>query len=1266
MLRTENMQEDKVISALECLRLSAEEMELAEKYLSGEASEEALTGIKFRNLISMAKSQEYYKPFWVLFESYFSNKRFEEAARLLHLMYAISAYTCSECFLYIHSFKQAVEKGELQIDRSMALAVYAQHLYMYSYRHSKDYTPSRFILTDQMETLAEFAMRDPAIVHKALQEFDPQCANGNILLYTLYFYLRYNGEEVTGENIRPVQDTGAAVPAPVEILPQDQELLREYESILVDVLEEIFVPNPSVNQAIREIQESIRKGCLQEGQLEGICKKNVDSPAFMAVCSCAFVNYMLSAQLRDVMRVCGAAAPSRFLNALDMLDPRGEFERVGDRLQELFGLSGRSIMVWAVSNLGRGKSNEAGKKTIREKILPAVLRREPTVFLASYKKAKCNVAGTLADIIKAGDPEMYQREVLSQSSSQREQVINLITDRLTCAREAREYLEGKADLTTLYPFRTQLGGVYGGYFEREALEEYDRIFHDEEFFSRCMGLMALGGRGHFLIAPLFNDETILLEPLERCFQGMDRAGIDLDGQLQIVSLMVDCVYSDTKKYDITHGCIPIFQRYLAERTQEMENAFARAGAVGRYFALLVYGSEAKLQVTEELRETCGEALAEFAKGKDAWREQILSYSQDSSKQVKQELEKMLVDRPGWREQVTQLLSSKKAAEREMGIRVLAGWNTSQDREALQALYEREKNARIRTLLDTVLGRGAGSGEAGSGSGSAALTKEDLVKNLHKGGKKRSLAWAYETPFSLVHTKSGELVSEEYLQALLLCYNSMTKPGISGDAALLAEDLEPQELAIYVGELFDKWMEAGAEAKKRWVLYAASIHGGSDIIKRLYHQIQEWPQNARGAIAAEAVQALALNPQPQALLIVDGIARKFKFKQVKTAAGQALEFAAGQLGLTREQLEDKIVPSLGFDEHMERRFDYGSRSFTVTITPALEVEIFDESGKKLKNMPAPGAKDDAEKAAAAYGEFKEMKKQMKTTVSSQKQRLEMALSTERLWTVPAWQELFVRNPIMHQFAIGLIWGVYEDHKLVQSFRYMEDGSFNTENEEEFILPGTQPESAPGGQPGSAPGGQSESGPQGQSGTVQGQIGLVHPLELSEESLETWKQQLEDYEITQPIEQLERAVYHLAQEEQEGKSLERFGGMLINDLSLGGKLTTLGWYRGSVQDAGCFYTYYREDASLGLGAELHFSGSFVGSGVMGGEEVTVYDVRFYKAGTIERGSYCYDEVEGEKQILLKDIPPRYFSEIVWQLTKATASSKERNEDWKAKAR
>ncbi len=948
-----------------------------------------------------------------------------------------------------------------------------------------------------------------------------------------------------------------------------------------------------------------------------------------------------------MVMVCAAVAPEQMLKTMEVMDLRYELRTTGycgGELEEIFGISASVIIDWAADRIQKGLSHRtmADMDSLKE-ILRGQFGRHKEVFLEVYRKADFQAADVMAQIIKENDPMLYRKEVLLNGDVQRDKVINLLTARGNFTQESRDYLEGRSDLSTLYALKGQFAPYYGAYDGKKALDQYVRTYHDEAFFGRCMALMALRETSYFFtaieVSPVDKKDEFQKE-LQHIFQGLTQAGVGLADQLQVVALMVDSTYETNRKNAIIRGCISIFQQYLGERTQETVDAFAGAGAEGRCFALQVYGSDADLHITEENREACETALAEYAKGKDAWQEQILSYTQDSSKLVKQELEQMLSERPGWREQVTALLSSKKAAQRELGIRVLAGWNTPQDQAALQELYEKEKNAKVHALLETALGHTPTGGKAGEGEGGGTgtgLTREDKVKELHKGGRKRSLAWAYETPFSLVHRKNGEQATEEYLQALLLCYSSMARPGINSDAALLAEDLEPQELAVYMDELFDKWMEAGAEAKKRWVLFAASIHGGSSIIQRIHHQIQEWPQNARGAIAADAVQALALSPQPQALLIVDGIARKFKFKQVKTAAGQALEFAASQLGLTREQLEDKIVPGLGFDEHMERRFDYGSRSFTVTITPALEVEVFDESGKKQKNIPAPGARDDAEKAAAAYGEFKEMKKQMKATVSSQKQRLEMALSTERLWTVSAWQEFFVRNPIMHQFAIGLIWGIYEEHKLVRSFRYMEDGSFNTEDEEEYTLPESLP--------------------------AQGQIGLVHPIELTKESLETWKQQLEDYEITQPIEQLNRAVYYLTQEEQEGKSLERFGGMIINDLSLGGKLTTMGWYRGSVQDGGGFDTYYREDATLGLGAELHFSGSFVGSGSMGGEEITVYDVRFYKAGTIERGSYCYDEAKGEKQLPLKDIPQRYFSEIVWQLTKATASSKERDEDWKA---
>ena len=303
-----------------------------------------------------------------------------------------------------------------------------------------------------------------------------------------------------------------------------------------------------------------------------------------------------------------------------------------------------------------------------------------------------------------------------------------------------------------------------------------------------------------------------------------------------------------------------------------------------------------------------------------------------------------------------------------------------------------------------------------------------------------------------------------------------------------------------------------------------------------------------------------------------------------------------------------------------------------LTPALELEVYDENGKKLKNLPAPGKKDDEAKAAAAYDAFKEMKKQMKTAVSSQKARLEYALSAKREWSVAGWTNLFVKNPLMHSFAIGLVWGVYEDGRLTQSFRYMEDGSFNTQDGEEYTLP------------------------------AQARISLVHPIELSDAEAAAWKEQLSDYEITQPIEQLDRQIYKVTEEEAARRSMVRFGGSIVNDRALNGKLTGLGWYHGSVKDGGFFDMYYREDAELGMGVELHFSGNAIGGYY---ESVTLYDARFYKAGTVERGSYVYDEADKHKAYQLKDVPPRYFSEMVLQIAQVAASSDERDEDWEKEA-
>ena len=132
--------------------------------------------------------------------------------------------------------------------------------------------------------------------------------------------------------------------------------------------------------------------------------------------------------------------------------------------------------------------------------------------------------------------------------------------------------------------------------------------------------------------------------------------------------------------------------------------------------------------------------------------------------------------------------------------------------------------------------------------------------------------------------------------------------------------------------------------------------------------------------------------------------------------------------------------------------------------------------------------------------------------------------------------------------------------------MEDGSLNTADEEEYELP------------------------------KEARIGLVHPVELTKEELEAWKGQLEDYEVIQPISQLDRPVYRLEEEEKGKKSLERFEGIQMNDLSLIGKMQSLGWYTGSVQDAAGSFVIYREDRELG--AELHFSGTYSSRAERGG--------------------------------------------------------------------
>ncbi|MCL2528065.1 MAG: DUF4132 domain-containing protein [Defluviitaleaceae bacterium] len=495
---------------------------------------------------------------------------------------------------------------------------------------------------------------------------------------------------------------------------------------------------------------------------------------------------------------------------------------------------------------------------------------------------------------------------------------------------------------------------------------------------------------------------------------------------------------------------------------------------------------------------------------------------------------------------------------------------------------------------------------------------------------KTIEWtAFDTLPKVRLQNTEEIADDRIITGYIYLMVSQNEMALPRPAVMIRETLNKTDLRALGTQLYHVWKTNGAVSKHRAVLALAAIDGDDNFVRELTKDIQNWAEASRGALAAEATRALALQGGSLALMTVDSFSKKFKNKQVKRVAEEAFVFAAQQLGVDPEVLGDRIVPTLGFDSRGQQEIDYGNRQFTATITPDLQISLKNDQGKAIKSLPAVGASDDKDIAAAAKADFTTMKKNLKSVATLQCLRLEQALSSNRTWDTQAWNQLFVENPIMNMFAIGLVWGTYDKTgNIIASFRYMEDGSFVTADEDDITLPDDA------------------------------NIGLCHPLDLGEEQTNQWKQQLEDYEIKQPIDQLARKVFK-APEDKKITTVLDFGGAVVYAISLTSKLQKMGWYRGSVVDAGGFFNFYKEDKKQNMGVLLDFSGTYVGADHS--EEVTVYDAVFYKAGTVNYGSYVYDEVKAEDRIPLHQVPPRFYSEVCYDIERAVANRIDTVEKW-----
>jgi hypothetical protein len=561
----------------------------------------------------------------------------------------------------------------------------------------------------------------------------------------------------------------------------------------------------------------------------------------------------------------------------------------------------------------------------------------------------------------------------------------------------------------------------------------------------------------------------------------------------------------------------------------------------------------------------------------------------------------------------ELLRHRKADVRGAAVIVLAGIASAAAMSALDERADQENNDDVRDQIliavDEVRRREG-----------TPVDRAAIAARVERAGAKLSKPvadWLDEEKLPALHWKDGTPVDPRTVRWLLHRQSRARAMAADVEARPLLELIDRPGTAAFARAVLESFLKAGARSEDRWAMALSGVLGDDGLVPVLAARVREWVDANRGKLAEYAVQTLALLGTDAALLAVDAMSIRYrsKMKNVGRAAAEAFAAAAEARGIEPDELGDRVVPWIGFEPGKPRVVDTGKARIEVTIGLDFKLAFKDAgSGKRVASFPKSAPAD-------VTAEIKETAAMLKEVVRGQLLRMEGVFTRQRRWPVGTWRRLFLGHPLLRPFAVHLVWGVWETAASAQphaTFRALEDLSLTTPEDEAFTLPDA------------------------------GSIGIVHPLDLSAEALETWHRHLADHEVGAPFPQLDRAVVRASPEDAAVAYYRAIEGSKLNAMTFKGRAERLGWHRGSVCDAGQISAYVKSFPAGQVDAILMLDGLFVGAGM--DDEVTLGTAFFVRAGSVQFGSYVYDEPVGEdnpRLVRLGQVPGIPFSETMADL-------------------
>jgi hypothetical protein len=402
---------------------------------------------------------------------------------------------------------------------------------------------------------------------------------------------------------------------------------------------------------------------------------------------------------------------------------------------------------------------------------------------------------------------------------------------------------------------------------------------------------------------------------------------------------------------------------------------------------------------------------------------------------------------------------------------------------------------------------------------------------------------------VLHDDGGAL-PDDALAALAEMVAFSKPDAVYAGIAVAREACTPQSLGAFAWDLLLVWLAAGAPPKEDWALRAVGWLGDDECARRLTALIRKWPGESAHARAVTGLDALADIGSDVALMNLNGVAEKVKFKVLQEKARAKIAAIAEARDLTPVELSDRLAPDLDLDERGGLDLDFGQRRFRAGFDEFLKPWVKDADNVRLKELPKPNKSDDAKLSAAAVARWSALKKDARAVASLQLTRLEAMLVTARRVRLDVFWAFFASHPLIRHLAQRLVWGLYDDDASMTrpslSFRVGEDLTFSdsSDNPAELDV----------------------------AADARGVIGLVHPLQMAQDEIEAWGAVFSDYEIMQPFPQLSRETYALTDAEKESASIDRFTGVEVESTRLRG-MAARGWPLGCPEDGGCIWRIER---------------------------------------------------------------------------------------------